>query len=262
MSDIPFEADAPRATAASVDRFVLELDGYEGPLDVLLGLARDQKVDLARISILQLAEQYLDFVQRARSLRLELAAEYLVMAAWLAYLKSKLLLPSESGGEEPSGPEMAEALQFQLRRLDALRAAVDLLTARPQLGREVFARGEPEELPRATTVVYHATLYDLLKGYADQKKRQIGNVLQIKTSYELVSVEDALKRLEGLVGRLPEWTALSRFLPQGLRRGLHRRSAIAATFAASLELAKSGQIAIQQDRLFGPIYIRSEGTRP
>jgi segregation and condensation protein A len=261
VSDIPFEADQPRA-AETVDRFVLELDGYEGPLDVLLGLAREQKVDLARISILQLAEQYLDFVQRARSLRLELAAEYLVMAAWLAYLKSKLLLPSERDGDEPSGPEMAEALQFQLRRLDALRAAVDLLTGRPQLGREVFARGEREELPRTTTVVYHATLYDLLKGYADQKKRQIGSVLQIKPSYELFSVEDALKRLEALVGRLPEWTALARFLPQGLRRGLNRRSAIAATFAASLELAKTGQIAIQQDRQFGPIYIRSEGTRP
>ena len=235
--------------------FVLDLDGYGGPIDVLLDLARDQKVDLTNISILQLAEQYLEFVRRARQLRLELAADYLVMAAWLAYLKSKLLLPSEPEGEEPSGPQMAAALRYQLQRLEAMRNSGERLMARPQLGRDFFARGAPEALRTDRITVFNATLYDLLKAYGAQKSR--GKVTNLRIQpIELFSVDEAMERLSALFGGLPEWRTLHSFLPPDLSGALMTRSAIAATFAASLELCRTGRVEIRQDGTFGPILLR------
>ncbi|MEN8196595.1 MAG: ScpA family protein [Pseudomonadota bacterium] len=238
------------------ERLVVDLEGYEGPLDVLLALARDQKVDLTRISIRQLADQYLAFIHQARRVRLELAADYLVMAAWLAYLKSRLLLPAGGDEGEPSGPELAAALQFQLRRLEAMRNAGMRLLARPQLGRDFLSRGDPEELTVAATSVYEVSLYDLLKAYADRRRRIDSGTLQIVASNDLYSVDEALQRLSSLIGRIPDWRTLANFLPDDLREGLNMRSAIASTFAASLELAKAGKAELRQDSPFGPIYVR------
>jgi segregation and condensation protein A len=252
-----FTADEPRQPVAEKDAFVLALDGFEGPLDVLLALARDQKVDITRISILALAEQYLAFIQRAQALKLDLAADYLVMAAWLAYLKSKLLLPQTKTEDEPSGAEMAEALAFQLRRLESVRDVVKRLMARPQKGVDFFVRGASEDLPVATRVVYQVSLFELLKGYADQKRRKGGEVLAIRERAEIFSVEDALRRLQSLMGRTPDWTTLQSYLPEGLRPGLNRKSALATTFAATLELVKSGKAMLRQERPFGPIFVRN-----
>lgn len=249
----PFEVVKPEPSAAEL---VVDLEGYEGPIDMLLTLAREQKVDLTRISILQLADQYLAFVAAARRLRLELAADYLVMAAWLAYLKSRLLLPDPQPPDEPSGAELAAALTHQLQRLEAMQQAGARLMARPQLGRDVFARGAPEGLPRVLRPVWEATLYDLLKAYGEQRQRKEASVLHIEAT-ELYSMDDALHRLERLVGRVPEWRTLMSFLPRGLRDGLVGRSAVAATFAASLELVRAGKLELRQDSTFGPIYLRS-----
>jgi len=235
---------------------VVDLAGYEGPIDMLLMLAREQKVDLTKISILQLADQYLAYIAAVRRLRLEIAADYLVMAAWLAYLKSRLLLPEPAPPDEPSGAELAAALTHQLQRLEAMQQAGTRLMARPQLGRDVFQRGAPEGLPRTLRPIYEATLYDLLKAYGDQRQRKESAVLHIEAP-ELFSMDDALQRLGQLLGRVPEWRVLASFLPQGLRSGIVRRSAIAATFAASLELARAGKIQLRQDTTFGPIYLRS-----
>lgn len=251
-----FEEDAPRPDALTGDRLVLNLDGYEGPLDLLLALARDQKLDITKISILQLADQYLAFIEQARELRLEIAADYLVMAAWLAYLKSRLLLPKTQSEEEPSGPELAAALRFQLQRLEAMREAAARLMARPQLGREFHRRGAPEVMRVVTERVYEASLYDLLAAYGRQKGRQTANILHIQASGELYSVEAARLRLAAMLGEIPEWRSLENFLPPSLRPGLNRRSALASTLAASLDLAKTGRVVIRQDRAFGPIFVK------
>lgn len=262
-----FEPDVPdhRAGTTMTDgtagsALVVNLDGFEGPLDVLLTLARDQKVDLTKISILELAEQYLAFVQEARRLRLELAADYLVMAAWLAYLKSRLLLPTEAEGEEPSGEEMAAALAFQLQRLEAIREAGEALFRRPLLGRDVFSRGAPEGVRVVTRSVYEATLYELLRAYGAIQRRGKVEPLLIE-QVDLFTMEEALERLERALGALPEWSALLNFLPDGLK-GLKRRSAVAATFLASLELARSGRLQLRQDSRFGPIYVRRNASAP
>ena len=250
-----FEEDRREAAANGQD-FRLDLDGYEGPIDVLLQLAREQKVDITRLSILELAEQYLAFIREARQLRLELAADYLVMAAWLAYLKSRLLLPEEEGGEEPSGAEMAAALRFQLQRLEAIQEAGERLMARPRLGREFFARGAPEPLKTVTHTHYEATLYDLLQAYAQQSARVEASDLHIPPT-ELYSVDDAIHRLRRLLGHVPSWRVLSSFLPSELEGTLLWRSALATTFAASLELCREGELKIRQDGAFGPIYLAS-----
>ena len=253
-----FEEDArPQHDGGEGGSLLLDLDGFEGPIDVLLALARDQKVDLTKISILQLANQYLTFIEQARELRLELAADYLVMAAWLAYLKSRLLLPStEADGEQLSAAEMAERLAFQLQRLEAMRNLGRALLERPRLNRDFFGRGAPEPLDVVNTPVYELSLYELLKAYGDFKSRDNITALRIDPS-ELYSMETAIERLRGLVGDVPDWTVLSAFLPKGLRGGLVTRSALAATFAASLELAKAGKLMLQQSACFAPLYIRS-----
>ena len=249
----PFEL---ARTATPPAELVVDLEGFEGPIDMLLTLAREQKVDLTKISILQLADQYLAFITEARLLRLDIAADYLVMAAWLAYLKSRLLLPEPQPPDEPSGIELAAALTHQLRRLEAMQQAGARLMARPILGRDVFKRGAPEGLPRVLRPVYDATLYDLLKAYGDQRQRKVDAVLHIAPP-ELYSMDDALQRLTRLLGRVPEWRTLLSFLPPGLRGGLIERSAVAATFAASLELVRAGKLQLRQDSPFGPIYLRT-----
>jgi segregation and condensation protein A len=261
---IQFQEDGPRpAASVEEENLILELGTYEGPLDVLLALAREQKVDLARISILALADQYLAFVERAKKQRLELAADYLVMAAWLAYLKSKLLLPVPQATQdaEPSAVEMAEALAFQLRRLEAMRAAGERLLALPQFGRQVFPRGEPEGLRVVRKPVYELTFYELLKAYGDMRGKEEERTLTIPAS-ELVSMEAALERLSSMLGRMPEWTTLQSFLPGGLGGGVVERSGMAATFAASLELVRSGKLQLRQERNFGPIYVRRAPENP
>jgi segregation and condensation protein A len=252
----PFEEDRPDYGASSADRLLLDIEGFEGPIDVLLSLARDQKVDLTRISILALAEQYLEFIARARQMRLELAADYLVMAAWLAYLKSRLLLPAPAGEEEPSGAEMAAILAFQLQRLEGMKDAAAKLFERPMLGQAVFRRGEPEPLKIENRATFEVTLYDILRAYGRQYARQEGSTLHIAPT-ELYSIEDALQRLRALIGNVPDWTVLSKFLPPGLKDPLLVRSALASTFVATLELARNGRIEIQQNEAYAPVFIRT-----
>ncbi len=236
---------------------VLDLDGYEGPIDVLLTLARDQKVDLKKISILELADQYLAFVAKARRLRLELAADYLVMAAWLAYLKSRLLLPEPPKDGEPSGAEMAAALAFQLQRLAAMQKAGVALLALPQLNRDFFRRGEPEPIRLIQVPVFNLTLYELLKAYGTHPGRRREGILHIEP-LRLFSMDDALHRIGDLIGQKLDWTILRDFLPEEMQLNpLQRRAALAATFAASLELARSGRVQLRQDGTFGPIYLRA-----
>ena len=235
---------------------VLDLDGFEGPIDLLLALARDQKVDLAKLSILALAEQYLAFIAAQTRLRLEIAADYLVMAAWLAYLKSRLLLPEPPADDAgPSGEELAEQLRRRLRLLAAMQRFGGALMARPQLGCEVFLRGNPEGLPQVERPVYELSLYELLAAYAAGHRRQHSRTLTIEpTAYH--SLDDALRLLAPLIGQLREWRELVGFLPAEWHGLPLRRSALASTFAASLELARAGRIELRQDRPFGPIYLR------
>lgn len=253
-----FEEDRPEDRILG-EQLLLDLEGFEGPIDLLLQLARDQKVDITKISILALAEQYLSFVQQARRMRLELAADYLVMAAWLAYLKSRLLLPEPEGEAEPSGAEMAAALKFKLQRLEAMQRAGRTLMAGPQLGTEVFARGMPEALERVNSVTWDVTLYDLLTAYGKARRDRGEQSLRI-LALDLHSVEDAVERLARLLGQgMPGWRRLQSFLPPELQAAvspLRRRSALASTFVASLQLAKSGQLEIRQDGTYGSIFLR------
>ena len=239
--------------------FVVDLDGYEGPIDVLLTLAREHKLDLTKISILALADQYLEFVAKVRRSNLELAADYLVMAAWLAYLKSRLLLPDLGEEDEPTGEQMAAALAFQLRRLEAMQDAGQKLMARSHLGREFFRRGAPETFRALINPVLEVTLYDLLRAYGNQKRRIEGGTLHIE-AFEIFTVEDALHRLQSLLGSSPNWESLWHFLPEGVLEGLVQRSAIASTFTASLELAREGKIKLRQSGPFGPIYLKAADT--
>ena len=236
--------------------FVVDIDGFEGPIDVLLTLARNQKVDITQISIVQLADQYLEFVTLARRHNLELAADYLVMAAWLAYLKSRLLLPDLDSEDEHSGEEMALALAFQLKRLESVQEAGARLMARDRLGQDFFGRGVPEKFKLSHATIFDVTLYDLLKVYGSGSKRKGDGVLHIE-AWDLHSVDDALERLNQIIGKLPDWQTLVDFLPGDLKYGLAYRSAIASTFVASLEMAREGKLKLRQDDLFGPIFLRS-----
>lgn len=263
MTGTEFQEDS-REDHEGIDRagngdFHLALDGYEGPIDLLLDLARTQKLDLTRISILALVDQYLAFIQKARDLRLELAADYLVMAAWLAYLKSRLLLPDPpaEGDAEPTGAEMAAALRLQLQRLEALRRAAAQLVALPQRGQELFARGELEPREETLTVRYHARLFDLLRAYGRVQGRRGGDTLHIPV-WELYSVEEAMQRLTGGMARLPGWHDLLSFLPRDGGSDLRLRSALACTFLAGLELCREGRAELRQDGPFGPVLLRSK----
>ena len=234
---------------------VVDVDGFEGPLDLLLTLARNQKVDITRISILALADQYLAFIEQIRVLRLELAADYLVMAAWLAYLKSRLLLPEADGGEEPTGEELAAELAFRLRRLEAMREAGVRLANRDRLGRDVFARGRPEPVEVTRRGEYSASLYDLLSAYAAQRQQQAIAVVRVRAR-GVWSMQDARAALARVIGRVPDWTPLDTILTPYLATPGMRRSVRASAFGASLELVRVGRMDIRQTRPFAEIYVR------
>lgn len=254
-----FEIEDQPVPAAG-EALVVDLDGFEGPLDVLLTLARHQKVDVTQISILDLADQYLAWVAQVRSSSLELAADYLVMAAWLAYLKSRLLLPDLSEGDEPTGEEMAAALAFQMRRLESMQEAGERLMARPRLDRDFFANGTPEKFGYTSTSVYEVTLFELLSAYGEHTHRSNIRTLRIEPS-ELYSPDEAVKLLTQMLGRIPDWSNLMQFLPEELRGDLVSRSMLASTFVAALHMAKEGKLRIRQNRTFDPIYVRQVGNQ-
>ena len=239
----------------------VDVSGFEGPLDLLLHLARNQKVDLAKISVLSLAEQYLAFVERVRALRLELAADYLVMAAWLAYLKSRLLIPQQPDDDGETGEEMAAVLQFRLKRLEAMRDVAARLVNRNRLGRDVFARGMPETVIVDRRNEYSASLYDLLTAYASQRQRLAVTSVQI-AKRGVWSLKEARDLLARLVGELRDWTTLDRFLVEYLALPETRSTALASSFAASLELVREGELEIRQDSAFAPLYMRKAKRRP
>jgi segregation and condensation protein A len=255
-----FQEDAG-VQQAGEPALVVDVEGFEGPLDLLLALARQQKVDLAKISILALADQFLAFIEEARRLRLELAADYLVMAAWLAYLKSRLLLPEVEKGEGPSAEDMALALADRLRRLEAFRSVADQLMTLPQLGREVFLRGDPEPISQVKHPQWSATLYDLLTAYASQRQRQVlGQVRVAKRS--VWSLAEARSALERLIGQSTDWSRLDEFLMAYLVEPAMVPTVLASSFAASLEMVREGHIELHQQSAFAPLFVRHRSKLP
>ena len=255
MSDeTSFEGLSPEL-ASDEPALLVDVEGFEGPLDLLLTLARQQKVDLSKISILALADQYLAFIEEARRVRLELAADYLVMAAWLAYLKSRLLLPESESDPGPSAEDMATALALRLRRLEAIRNAADQLTGRPQLGRDVFGRGAPEPIADIKRPEWTATLYDLLTAYAQQ--RQKSALARVRFAPRTVwSLAEARQALERLVGVTEDWGRLDEFLISYLVEPSMRATVYASSFAVVLEMVREGQLEMQQTQAFAPIFLR------
>ena len=244
------------AERVAAETLIVDVDGFEGPLDLLLALSRSQKVDLRKISVLDLAVQYLGFIEKARELRIELAADYLVMAAWLAFLKSRLLLPLDPALAGPTGDELAAHLAFQLERLQAMRDAAAKLMAGDRLGRDRFVRGVTEDVTRRKTVNYSANLLDLMQGYARIRTRDDFRPFVMERD-SVFTMEQALQRMRGLIGFTGHWTDILSYLPDGWTDDpKKRRSATASTFAASLELAKEGKIVIRQDEIFSPIQIK------
>ena len=249
------------AERVASETLIVDVDGFEGPLDLLLNLSRTQKVDLRKISVLDLAVQYLSFIKKAKELRIELAADYLVMAAWLAFLKSRLLLPPDPSEAGPSGDELAAHLAFQLERLQAMRDSAAKLMARDRLGRDRFARGITEDIMRRKTVRYTANLLDLMQGYARIRTKDDFRPF-VMDREAVFTMEQALERMRGLIGFAGHWTDISSYLPDGWSSDPRkRRSATASTFAASLELAKEGKIEIRQHAVFAPIEIRKSADR-
>jgi segregation and condensation protein A len=262
----PKEIKDPKFGAAPFaspnDALIIEVDGFEGPLDLLLTLARTQKVDLAKISVLKLADQFLAFVESVRRRDLELAADYLVMAAWLAYLKSRLILPQDNPDEVASAEEAATLLRWRLQRLEVMRSAAARLMARDRLGRDVFARGDPEPIVVQQTRNYIDTLYDLLNAYSQQRIRRAGlNVYELVRSPVLL-VEEARERIERVMGRMPQWSLLTKFLPQDWSTGPRFRSALASMFSACLEMTRDGKLEIRQLTTFGELFIKDRETEP
>lgn len=242
---------------SSDPELLIDVDGFEGPLDLLLELSRKQKVDLSKISILALAMQYLEFVENVRKMRIEIAADYLVMAAWLAFLKSKLLIPNQDEeGEGPTGAELAAQLAFRLQRLEAMREAGNKLINRNRLGRDFFERGDPEPVIIDRNNEYTATLYDLLTAYAAQRQRQSVSHVMIEKR-DVWSLSDAREILSRLIGKLDDWTPLDGFLLQYIPSPEMRTSALASSFAASLEMVREGALQIRQDEPFATIYLKN-----
>jgi len=234
---------------------IVDVDGFEGPLDLLLELARRQKVDLQRISILHLAEQYLIFVDQARQVRLELAADYLVMAAWLAYLKSRLLLPGQKSADEPSAEEMASALARRLQKLEVVRRLAEKLGTAHAEAAEVFQRGAPEPIEIVSKPNWNATLYDLLSAYARQRQIQARSHVTIAKRF-VWSLQEARESLERLIGSVADWTPIDSFLIRYAVEPGRRRSVRASTFAAMLELVREGRLEVRQERAFSPVMLR------
>jgi segregation and condensation protein A len=253
--EVKFEADASADRATDEPALVVDVEGFEGPLDLLLMLARQQKVDLAKISILALANQFLTFIEEARRLRLELAADYLVMAAWLAYLKSRLLLPDANSPEGQSAEDMANALAMRLRRLEAIRGLAEKLFARPQLDRDVFGRGQPEPIAHIKRPEWSATIYDLLTAYAQQRQRNaLAHVTFAKRT--VWSLAEARETLERLIGQSSDWTRLDEFLIAYVVDPSHAATVMASSFATALELVREGLADIHQQGAFTPLYLR------
>lgn len=246
---------------SDAEKLTVSVDGFEGPLDLLLMLARNQKVDLAKISILKLAEQYLVFIEAAKRMNLELAADYLVMAAWLAYLKSRLLLPQvKDEGDEPSAGEMALRLRWRLQRLEAMRAMAARLMARDRLGRDVFARGMPEPIRTVRQVSYVDSLYDLLTAYAGGRVRSLrGGNYQLPQP-PIIQIEEARSRLERALGKIPEWRGLRKLVPSEWMSSVRRNSAIASTLLACLECARDGRLELRQMAPFEEIYVKDKAN--
>jgi segregation and condensation protein A len=255
MSDtLAFDSDLPER-ASDEPALMVDVEGFEGPLDLLLTLARNQKVDLSKISILALADQYLSFIEAARKLRLELAADYLVMAAWLAYLKSRLLLPDAAGPDGPSAEDLANALAWRLKRLEAFRNVSAQLMDRPQLQRDVFRRGDPEPIADIKTPEWTATLYDLLSAYATQRQQSALAHVSFKQR-NVWSLQEAREALERLIGQSSDWSRLDQYLITYLVEPAMRASVMASSLAATLELVREGQLEVHQQGAFGPIYLR------
>ena len=253
---VPSQGVLEIADRLEAENLIIDIDGFEGPLDLLLSLSRSQKVDLLKISVLELARQYLDFIEQAKALRIELAADYLVMAAWLAYLKSRLLLPPEQQDDGPTGEELAAHLAFQLERLQAMRSAAAQLMARDQKGRNFFQRGVPEKFELVRRVTYTASLLDLMQAYSRVRTRDEFRPF-VMDRQNVFTMEEALERLRGLVGYALDWVDLASYLPSDWTDDpLRRRAATAATFAASLELAKAGRVEIRQRGTFEPIELK------
>ncbi|MDB5529294.1 MAG: segregation/condensation protein [Devosia sp.] len=252
--------DAPAPPAAD-DVMYVDVDGYEGPLDLLLDLARRQKVDLAAISILALAEQYLAFIETVREQRIEVAADYLVMAAWLAYLKSRLMVPQAPNDDEPSGEMLAAMLQFRLKRLEAMRRAASQLMNRPRLDFQVYARGAPEPIEIARNNIWEASLFDLLKAYATNRERGISTDYSplLRTVWSLQDARDILQRL---IGDSFDWVPMDSYLAQYLTTPGERATVRASSFASSLELVRQGKIDLRQTEVFGPLFMRRSKSDP
>ena len=272
------EGPAYAPVVSDADALVVELGTYEGPLDLLLKLAREQKIDLAQISIVALADQYLDYIHKAQRLQLEVAADYLVMAAWMAYLKSRLLIPQQQTKDEPNPAEMAALLAFQLQRLEAMQKAGAQLFALPQLGNHFFKKGAAsaiavklaeksanENKDASAPVTWNVSLYELLSAMSEPLKRQQEAKVYTIKALDLFSIEEAYKRLSNMLGVMPDWSSLESFMPlvtseHGEGSNLTRRSALAATFVASLEMAKNGLIEIRQEQKYGNIFLRRRET--
>jgi segregation and condensation protein A len=252
--DLQFVTELPERTPDE-PALIIDVEGFEGPLDLLLTLARQQKVDLAKISILALADQYLAFIEEARKLRLELAADYLVMAAWLAYLKSRLLLPEPPEPDGLSAEDMATALAQRLRRLEAIRTVAEQLLNRPQLGREVFARGSPEPIADIKRPEWSATLYDLLSAYASQRQKQARAYVRVpkRTVWSLAEAREALERL---IGGAADWSRLDQYLVAYMVEPALKTTVLASSFAATLELVREGRLEVHQHAAFAPLYVR------
>lgn len=264
-ADSAWEQPAADVRMDDEDALIVDVTGYEGPLDLLLALARTQKVDLSKISVLALADQYLIFIAEAQKVRLELAADYLVMAAWLTFLKSRLLLPRETPqGDEVSAEELARRLSFRLMRLDAMREASAQLMTRMRLGRDVFPRGMPEGTRTIRQTEFTAKIYDLLHAYADQRRRtiKVGHVVKVRSVW---SIKDARVRLERMLGNAPsasEWFAFERCLHEFAREHENGKTVVASSFGATLELAREGHIELRQEGPFEPIYMRPRKAHP
>jgi segregation and condensation protein A len=254
--EAPLRAPVAAAEDADGSTLIVELGSFEGPLDLLLELARHHKVDLKQISILKLAEQYLAFIEKARRLQLELAADYLVMAAWLAYLKSRLLIPAQPGQEEQEPADLAARLAFRLQRLQAMRTASENLMKRSVLGRDVFARGAPEPLVIDKRREYGDNLIDLLKAYAERRKKKMVHQVYVPRRHPTWSIKEARTALERMVGVMDDWGTFDMWLSQYLVEPGMRRSVTASSFTASLELAREGLLELRQEGPFRPIYLK------
>jgi segregation and condensation protein A len=257
---LSFETGRPAELAEDEPALVVDVEGYEGPLDLLLALARQQKVDLSKISILALANQYLVFIEAARKIRLELAADYLVMAAWLAYLKSRLLLPEPASADGPSAEEMATALANRLRRLEAIREASNRLMNRPQLQRDIFPRGDPEQIAEIKHPKFTATLFDLLSAYAVQRQQRV--LASVHLAKRTVwSLSEARASLERLVGMAEDWSRLDQYLIIYVVDPSQRATVFASSFAAALEMVREGEVELHQKEAFAPLYFRKRPTQ-